>query len=77
MKVGDVHDMHNYPAPNAPPTEPDRAAVLGEFGGLGLPVTDHMWRAEKNWAYRTYQSARGTRECISRSREKIARFGWF
>ncbi len=56
MKVGDVHDMHNYPAPNSPPTEPERTAVLGEFGGLGLPVPDHMWRAEKNWAYRTYKS---------------------
>ena len=30
--VGDVHDIHRYPGPAAPPTEEDRAAVLGEFG---------------------------------------------
>jgi len=34
--VGDVHDIHSYPGPDAPPSELHRAAVLGEFGGLGL-----------------------------------------
>jgi len=28
-----------------------RAAVLGEFGGLGLPVPGHTW-VEKTWGYR-------------------------
>ena len=36
--TGDVADMHNYPGPGMPPTEKARAAVLGEFGGLGLPA---------------------------------------
>ena len=36
--VGDVMDVHNYPAPIAPKAEPNRAIVLGEFGGLGLAV---------------------------------------
>ncbi|MBN2270731.1 MAG: beta galactosidase jelly roll domain-containing protein, partial [Sedimentisphaerales bacterium] len=51
-KAGDVHDIHSYPGPAAPPNEENRAAVLGEFGGLGLPVKDHTWQAEKNWGYR-------------------------
>ena len=49
--VGDVHDMHNYPAPNMPPVEENRAVVLGEFGGLGLPLKGHTWQNEKNWGY--------------------------
>jgi len=54
--VGDVHDIHSYPGPAAPPTEKKRAAVLGEFGGLGLPVKGHTWQDEKNWGYRSYET---------------------
>jgi hypothetical protein len=56
-KVGDVHDVHSYPGPACPPLEENRAAVLGEFGGLGLPVPGHTWQDEKNWGYRSYESA--------------------
>jgi len=55
-KVGDVHDIHSYPGPAAPPVEETRAIVLGEFGGLGLPVRGHTWQDEKNWGYRSYES---------------------
>ena len=54
--IGDVHDIHSYPGPAAPPTEESRAAVLGEFGGLGLPVKGHTWQDEKNWGYRSYKT---------------------
>jgi len=54
--VGDVHDIHKYPGPAAPATEEARAAVLGEFGGLGLPIKGHTWQDEKNWGYRTYNT---------------------
>jgi len=59
--VGDVHDIHSYPGPAAPPVEDKRAAVLGEFGGLGLPVNGHTWQAEKNWGYRSFE----TREALT------------
>jgi beta-galactosidase/beta-glucuronidase len=55
--AGDVHDIHAYPGPEAPANEPDRAAVLGEFGGLGLPIKAHTWQGEKNWGYRSFESA--------------------
>ena len=55
-RVGDVHDIHSYPGPAAPPTEENRAAVLGEFGGLGLSVKGHTWQDEKNWGYRSYKT---------------------
>jgi len=54
--VGDVHDIHIYTGPGMPPVEENRAAVLGEFGGLGLPITGHTWQAEANWGYQTYKN---------------------
>ena len=56
MQVGDVHDIHVYPGPAPPQPESNRAAVLGEFGGLGLPMKKHTWQSEKNWGYRNLQS---------------------
>ena len=55
--VGDVNDMHKYPGPGAPEPEQHRAIVLGEFGGLGLPVRGHTWQAEKNWGYRSFTNS--------------------
>jgi len=48
--TGDILDIHHYPDPKCPEAEEKRAIVLGEFGGLGLPVQDHTWE-ERNWAY--------------------------
>lgn len=48
---GDLSDMHNYPGPGMRPVEERRASVLGEFGGLGLPLSGHTWQDEKNWGY--------------------------
>jgi len=48
-----VHDIHAYPGPEMPDVEEKRAVVLGEFGGLGLPVAGHTWQKEKNWGYST------------------------
>jgi len=50
MRVGDLTDMHNYPGPDAPAPEQHRAAVLGEFGGYGLAVTNHLWSSH-SWGY--------------------------
>jgi hypothetical protein len=52
--TGDLNDMHRYPGPAMPPVEEKRAVVLGEFGGLGLPVKGHTWQNEKNWGYRSF-----------------------
>jgi hypothetical protein len=54
--VGDVVDVHAYPGPAMPPVEATRAAVLGEFGGLGLPLAGHTWVAQNNWGYRSFTS---------------------
>ena len=56
MKVGDVSDVHSYPGPGMPSLESHRAAVLGEFGGLGLPIDGHTWLDRNNWGYRSFAS---------------------
>jgi hypothetical protein len=48
--VGDVIDIHSYPGPGVSKLEVNRAAVLGEFGGLGLGVTNHTW-SRQVWGY--------------------------
>jgi hypothetical protein len=54
---GDVKDVHKYPGPEAPNLEEKRATVLGEFGGLGMPVRGHTWQSERNWGYRSFTNA--------------------
>jgi hypothetical protein len=50
-RCGDIIDLHAYPGPGSPRPEPARAAVLGEFGGLGLALPGHTWTKE-NWGYK-------------------------
>lgn len=54
--VGHISDLHRYPGPTIPKLESARAAVLGEFGGLGLPLEGHTWQAKNNWGYRSFES---------------------
>ena len=53
-RVGDVMDVHDYPGPAMPALEARRAAVLGEFGGLGLPLAGHLWIERGAWGYRRF-----------------------
>ncbi len=55
-KVGDIKDIHAYPGPAIPRLEDERAIVLGEFGGLGLPLEGHTWQEMDNWGYRSYET---------------------
>jgi hypothetical protein len=60
--VGDVNDIHSYPGPAMPAPESGRAVVLGEFGGLGLPVKGHLWKEEGNWGYRSFDDFESYRQ---------------
>ncbi len=48
--VGDVVDVHSYPRLITPIPEMMRAAVLGEFGGLGLNFPTQQW-SPQSWNY--------------------------
>jgi hypothetical protein len=61
--VGSMKDAHVYPGPGMFPVMADRVSVLGEFGGLGLPIKGHLWKDnDKNWGYRTYKNTDELRE---------------
>ena len=49
MGVGDVRSIHSYPRPRPPEQDGKRACVLGEWGGLGLPIAGHVW--PNTWSY--------------------------
>jgi len=59
--TGDVKDIHSYPGPGATSPEEDRAAVVGEYGGLGLPIQGHTWQEKENWGYKGFE----TREALT------------
>lgn len=53
--IGDIADEHAYPDPAFPLGDArfkDFIKVVGEFGGHGWPVKDHLWEVGKdNWGY--------------------------
>jgi len=59
--AGDVIDIHKYPGPESPETEANRAAVLGEFGGLGFAVDGRTW-TKKTWGYKGMASRQALTE---------------
>ncbi|WP_339867365.1 sugar-binding domain-containing protein [uncultured Algoriphagus sp.] len=57
--AGDIIDLHNYPDAKMPAPEiygKDNILVLGEFGGLGLPVDGHVWQQKDNWGYQSFKN---------------------
>ena len=54
--VGDIYDIHRYPNPLMPSIDKakSRALVVGEFGGLGLEVENHMWTTSEKFVYRSF-----------------------
>jgi beta-galactosidase/beta-glucuronidase len=59
-ETGHILDIHNYPVPAMPRPElfgRDQILVLGEYGGLGLPVEGHTWQSKDNWGYQSFKTA--------------------
>jgi hypothetical protein len=74
QEVGDVFDLHTYhEIPQRPGAKSDRAIVIGEYGGVGWPVSGHLWNpAMRNWGYQTYHDADAYRAAL---RAKIDALG--
>lgn len=62
FRCGDILDLHNYPGPAMYLYDPDRANVLGEYGGIGLAIEGHLWNTDKNWGYVKFKSPREVTE---------------
>jgi beta-galactosidase/beta-glucuronidase len=75
--VGHIIDLHNYPHPAMP--RPDlfgakQVLVLGEFGGLGLPVQGHTWQQRDNWGYQSFTNADELLKKYNTFTDRIAEF---
>jgi len=55
---GDILDVHNYPDPVMALFDPQRVNVLGEYGGIGLALENHLWWDKRNWGYIQFKDKR-------------------
>jgi beta-galactosidase/beta-glucuronidase len=56
--VGDMLALHNYPRPEMYMFDFERANVLSEYGGIGLPLEGHLWQPDRNWGYVQFKSSK-------------------
>jgi beta-galactosidase/beta-glucuronidase len=71
---GHIIDLHNYPDPSMPSPElfgRNQIIVLGEYGGLGLPVEGHTWQGKDNWGYQSFKTPE---ELVKKYESFIERF---
>ncbi|WP_286076612.1 glycoside hydrolase family 2 protein [Alistipes finegoldii] len=67
-QTGDMLDLHNYPYPSLYLYDANRATVLGEYGGIGLVMKEHLWEPDRNWGYVSFS----TPEQVTDEYEKYA-----
>jgi beta-galactosidase/beta-glucuronidase len=54
---GDMLDLHHYPGPAMKLFDSQRVNVLGEYGGIGFAMENHLWWNKRNWGYVQFKSA--------------------
>ena len=55
--AGEVLDIHSYPHPRFYLFDIGRVNVIGEYGGIGLPLEGHLWQPDRNWGYVRFKNA--------------------
>ena len=55
---GDMLDLHHYPGPEMFLYDAQRATVLGEYGGIGLVLKEHLWEPDRNWGYVQFNTSK-------------------
>ena len=70
-RCGDILDLHHYPGPAMWLYSGDCVNVLGEYGGIGLPVEGHLWQKDKNWGYVQYKSGKEVEDEYERFAVKL------
>ncbi|TLP74169.1 glycoside hydrolase family 2 protein [Maribacter sp. ACAM166] len=78
-RTGDIVDLHNYPGPEMYLYDAQRVNVLGEYGGIGLALKNHLWKPDNNWGYVKFKNSKETTaEYIKYARElkKLVKAGF-
>jgi beta-galactosidase/beta-glucuronidase len=70
-EVGDILDMHNYPNPVMGIYHSEMVNVLGEYGGIGLVMEDHLWEKDRNWGYVQYKTSREATDAYIEMAERL------
>ena len=69
---GDMLDLHKYPAPELYLYDASRPTVLGEYGGIGLPLEGHTWETKRNWGYVQFKNSdEATAEYVKYARQLL------
>ena len=68
---GDILDLHNYPDPEMYLYDPAYINVLGEYGGIGLPLEGHLWQTDRNWGYVQYKNGDDVLDAYARYAEEL------
>ncbi len=70
-ETGDMLDIHNYPDPVLAMFDGKRACVLGEYGGIGLALENHLWEQDRNWGYVQYKTSEEATDAYIKLAEKL------
>ncbi|MDR2040152.1 MAG: beta-galactosidase [Bacteroidales bacterium] len=73
-RTGDILDLHNYPGPEMFLYDAQRVTVLGEYGGIGLPLEGHLWQTDKNWGYIQFKNSEETTDEYVKYAEQLKKF---
>lgn len=72
--TGDILDLHHYPQPKMTLLDTNRATVLGEYGGIGLVIPDHVWvKNRDNWGYTRFNSPKEVTDEYARYADELLR----
>ncbi len=69
--VGDILDLHHYPDPELYLYDAERVNVMGEYGGIGLPLKGHLWKADNNWGYIKFKNKKEVTDKYVEYAEKL------
>ena len=71
---GDIIDLHNYPGPDMYLYDGQRANALGEYGGIGLVIEDHIWMPDRNWGYVQFKNSKEVTDEYVKYAEALKKF---
>lgn len=73
FQTGDILDLHNYPDPSLYLYDAQRVTVLGEYGGIGLAMEDHLWASDRNWGYVEFKNSKEVTDEYVKFAQKLER----